>query len=171
MKKLEMLNCSYWDDFDRQAAENAKNFGELAEVGIRILQRMRKVNPDIIMIAGPMWSGLLSPEENHEIFEKATKAFVSMGYHIFKQMPFQDAMKRIQKIHGYEYPNKELLEEFYGVIFATKLIKKIAFIPGWSHSYGCAWEYDESLNYGIIRKILPKNYLKTLASGKKIRGL
>ncbi len=169
--KKEMLNCPYWDDADRQAAENARNFTELAEIAIRILQRMKAINPEIIMIAGPMWSGLLSPEENHKIFEKATKAFVSMGYHVFKQMPFQEAMKRIQKDHGYEYPNKELLEEFYGVIFATGLIKKLAFVPGYSHSFGALWEYDECPKHGIIRKVLPKNYLKTLALGKKIRGL
>lgn len=166
-----MLNCPYWDDELRLASQEASNFEDLAVVAGKILIKMYKENKDIIMIAGPMWSGPLGPKENLKRFEAATKAFVNAGYHVFRQMPFQEAMKRIQKEHGYEYPNKELLEEFYGVVFATGLISKIAFIPGYSHSFGALWEYDECPKHGIVRKVLPKNYLKTLASGKKIRGL
>ena len=170
-KTLEMLNCPYWDDELRLASQEASNFEDLAVVAGKILIKMYKENKNIIMICGPMWSGPLGEEENHKRFEETTKTFVQAGYHVFRQMPFQEAMRRIQEIHGYEYPNKELLEEFYGTIFSMGLIKKLAFIPGWSHSYGATWEYNEAPKHGIKTKILPENYLKTLSSGKTIRGL
>jgi hypothetical protein len=171
MDTLFMLNCPYWEEIDKQEAKKAKNFTELSKIAIRILHKMKLVNPDITMLAGPMWSGPLGVEENHRRFEAGSKALVQSSYHLFRQMPFQDAMKRIQQTHGYQYPNKELLEEFYGVIFATGLIKKIAFIPGYSLSYGALWEYNNAPNHGIICKVLPGNYIKILSSGKKIKGL
>jgi len=166
-----MLNCPYWEDANRKEAKRAKNFNELAKVAIEILHRMKIANPDIIMLAGPMWSGPLSVEENHKRFEAGTKALIQADYHVFRQMPFQEAMKRIQKEHGYQYPNKELLEEFYGVVFATGLIKKIPFLPNYKDSYGCNWEHKEAPKHGIKPKILPENYIMILKSGKKIRGL
>jgi len=164
MASLEMMKTPYWEKADLKETEKVTSFKELSLVAARILRRMKNIHPgdEIVMICGPMWSGSLGIQENHRRFELVTKYFANSGLCLFRQMPFQKAMERIQKNGNYDYPNEKLLIDFYGEIFQMGIIKKLIFLPNYLESFGASWEFEQAEKYSISKEVLPQNFFENL---------
>ena len=127
----------YWTKKDALDAKRAKTFEELAEIALRIIDRMQQ---PVEMICGPLTSGGLgSFEKNLKVLKKYIRLGGKSGLNIFDQMPFEPHLHRIWEESAAKDPN-ELLESFYGTIFKSGKIKQLNFIPGWKTSLGARWE-------------------------------
>ncbi len=127
----------YWTKKDASKAKSAETFEKLAEVALRIIDRMPQ---PVEMVCGPLTSGGLgSLTKNTKAFRKYIKKLASEGRIVFDQLPFEPHLHRIAKSARREDENR-LLEGFYGSIFKSGKIEKLVFIPGWQSSAGATWE-------------------------------
>ena len=130
----------YWTKKDWSCKKKAKNFDELAEIGIRILKRMPQ---PVEMICGPISSGGLgSIKANLKEFGKHIRCLKKFGGNVFDQMPFEREMDRIEKesYDDRDQARDDILNKFYLPIFESRLVKTLNFIPGWKSSIGARWE-------------------------------
>jgi len=127
----------YWTKKDALDAKRAKTFEELAEIALRIIDRIPR---PVEMICGPLTSGGLgSFEKNLKVLKKYILLGGKSGLNIFDQMPFEPHLHRIWEESAVKDPN-ELLESFYGTIFKSRKIKQLDFVPDWRGSIGARWE-------------------------------
>ena len=130
-----------WAQEELAILRRTKTYPELAKLALHLLKRMPQ---PIGQVCGPLTSGGLGTlEMNFMIFQATVKKLISEGINIFDQLPFEPHLLRIK---GSEYHNGELqlLEEFYGPIFNSRLVKTLYFIRGWKSSFGSSWEHKEA---------------------------
>ena len=146
----------FWTEQDKDDLSRAKNFNELFQIAILVLQRLKiTVEPKkvscsarkrkVIMVCGPITSGGLgSVRDNLKVFGKYIRRMSSRGYAVFSQLRFEGAMWRIRTEMkcSEEDRNKMLLEIFYGQLFRSGYIDEFFFIPGWETSFGASWEHE-----------------------------
>jgi len=145
-----------WTEEDLKAIEEKTTYTELAEVGVSILKRLFESGKRIVQVCGPMnTGGRGSLEENMKVFNLVIDHLVKQGEVVFDQRPFEKIMEKIKIIRGtIGYPY-DLLEEFYGPIFASGYVDFLFFIPGWNKSensegsIGADWEYRRAAQSGI----------------------
>ena len=130
----------YWTKKDWRCKKKAKDFDELADVGLRILKRMPQPAE---MVSGPISSGGLgSIKANLKEFGKYIRCLKKSGINVFDQMPFEKEMERIEKelYESRDHARDDILNKFYLRLFKSGLIKKLNFMPKWKSSIGARWE-------------------------------
>lgn len=136
----------YWTVAEVQAVEQAQTFEELLEIAHLVASRMPQ---PLSIVCGPITSGGRgSIEANLREFTRAIEALRLDGWHVFDQMPFEDAIFRI-KASAYYRGGYHLLHAFYQPLFESCLIQTMHFIPGWQTSGGARWERDEAKRLGL----------------------
>ena len=136
----------YWIRRDVGDVEFAKSFGDLSKVAITVLKRMPQ---PVGEVCGPITSGGLgSREKNLEAFNKAIFALKYDGKNIFDQLPFEEKLFEFTQAVWYQ-GGLQLLNEFYGPIFESGLIKVLYFMPLWQTSLGATWEHEQAQRLGI----------------------
>lgn len=129
----------WWTPDDAVALERAASFTELSQVALRIAGRMPQ---PLGQVCGPITTGGFgSLEKNFARFREAIALLTGVGHSIFDQMPFEDPMFEIGKRRG----SDTLLEDFYGPLFRSGLIRRLFFLPAWHTSEGAAWEREQAI--------------------------
>lgn len=142
----------YWTSQDRKDIKHAQTFKGLARVGCRILRRMPS---PVGQVCGPITTGGAgSVAKNILVFQNAIEDLQRSGKNVFNQLAFEKPLWKIMKEFPRQWgrPNKkdlQLLEQFYGTLFGSGLIKTFYFIPGWEYSFGACWEYGKANELGI----------------------
>ncbi|TSC82591.1 MAG: Uncharacterized protein G01um101420_258 [Parcubacteria group bacterium Gr01-1014_20] len=128
----------------------ARTFAELGCIAFEVLQRMdEKVVPRSIgQVCGPITTGGRSSiVVNLREFSRYIELLQSKGLAIFDQVPFE---KHLFRIRGVNYQSDStLLEDFYGPIFESGIVKILYFIPGWSSSNGAMWEHRQAVRLNL----------------------
>lgn len=121
----------------------ANSFSELADIAIERLEEQGKS----VVVCGPITTGgLHSVSKNLEIINITNKYLERRGYNVFNQVPFELTLEILQKewrkTNGYNNAQycMPILEEFYYPIYASGLIYRAYFLPGWISSFGARWE-------------------------------
>lgn len=100
-------------------------------------------------VCGPITSGGVGKiDGNLEIFRRAVESLITQGKNIFDQLPFEPHLFRVRE-SKYHNGELQLLEEFYGPILGSKLVKALYFIRGWESSFGASWEHNEGKRHKI----------------------
>ena len=99
------------------------------------------------IVFGPISTGGRGKiEENIRVFEATIRALQQQGMPIFSQIPYEDQISLLCRQWRDSDPSRAgkyympVLDEFYGPLIQTGLIKQSWFIPGWESSYGAKWE-------------------------------
>jgi len=159
-----------WTDGDLKKLDGISNYGDLVKVAIPILSRIsRDRAEEVVQVCGPIYTGgRSSPEENLKVFGLVIGHLASEGKTVFDQRPFEGVMQEIKKVRktvGYPY---DLLEEFYGPVFASGYVRTLYFIPGWRRtdasegSIGTQWEFHRAGRLGIRRVELATELIEEL---------
>lgn len=141
--------------------DSAETFEELADIGIKMLEKLSLSGKPIVEICGPISTGGLgSIKDNIKLLEKAIEIANRKGLQVFNQAPFESAMARLSK----KYPLVDgycvaILEIFYRRIFESGLIKKALFLPDWQSSKGATWERNVTKSLGIEVEEYPVEWL------------
>ncbi|MDO8466617.1 MAG: hypothetical protein Q7S83_00560 [bacterium] len=149
---MNRTTAKYWTKKDRKAVKRAKSFKSLARIAIRIIRRMPQ---PVVQVCGPITTGGVGTVAgNIEIFKQAIKKVQRSGKSVFDQLPFEKPIWKIMKDFPRRWgrPNKkdcQLLDEFYGTIFRSGVLKELHFIPGWEYSFGACWEYGLGNELGL----------------------
>lgn len=135
----------HWEPDDIAARDGAETMEGLADVGIFILSRMKKLavatNREIIQFCGPMTTGGFGDEEkNFRFFTYHIQIAREDGYLVFNQVPFQLSMKRLCTETPSDGYHMQILEIFYRKIFTSGHVGRTWFIPRWETSRGTRWE-------------------------------
>lgn len=142
--------------------DRAEGFNDLLQVAQDSLTKMN--SKEIIQICGPISTGALTLPERKAIFAKTIQVFVDNKYPVFNQLVFGDKMHLLKEqwIKKHSHPEDAyympILEEFYLPLFKTGIIKTFYFIPGWQHSVGTKWEYEQAQQLGIPSIFLPPDW-------------
>jgi len=131
----------------------APSYPHLANIALEILAAM----PGTIgQVCGPITSGGRgSFAANIAFFTEAIASLETQGVTVFSQMPFEDRMQELKVVDGYNWP---VLNEFYGPIFASGLVRRLYFLPGWENSCGSCWEREQADIFGIAVTDLDENF-------------
>lgn len=126
---------------EKKILDTAGTFEELNAVAMGVLARIPR---RIVMVCGPISSGGTGVmDKNLEVFGNwirwLRQRAPERGEYVFAQLPFERAFQRILRT-PYCKGGKHLLETFYLPIFASGLVTKLYFIPGWASSFGASWE-------------------------------
>lgn len=127
-----------------QAVEDAKSFGDLVPIAIRILGFFEE---PVTVVSGPISTGGFgSRDKNILAFTAAIRHLQQRGHSVLDQTPFEAAIGRFARqwaeTGGQGYP-MPILTEFYGPIFRSGLIARVAFMRDWESSFGAQWEHRE----------------------------
>ena len=146
----------------RECAQ-AKTFAELAQVGLRELE---KFGGHAEIVCGPITTGGLgTPELNLTVFSCVITS-LSYDRSIFNQAPYEYKVDDLRNRWRAEDPARvgqycePILTEFYGPLFHSGVIKKGHFIPGWQSSKGAMWERVQMQELGIEVYDLPEAWIK-----------
>ncbi len=141
------MTLQYWREEDYEQVENATTYNELRDVAFRVLARAPKPCAEV---CGPITTGGLgSIEKNLKRFNEEIRKLQKTGVEVFDQMPFEESMQRIKKLHETKGYLTNLLYEFYLPIFESGLIRTLYFLPDWKTSSGARWEHEQALRLGI----------------------
>ena len=132
----------YWNHKDIEKVEAAKTFEDLLLVAVGVMRRMPL---PISMVCGPITSGGLGNKaDNIRVFKKEIlRLSLTSNVSVFSQMPFEEAIWKIQKTNYYK-GGDHTLEALYLPIFESGFVWRLYFIPGWQSSYGAKWEYEQA---------------------------
>jgi hypothetical protein len=152
--------CPYWTEDFRQAVNTCRSFDEMGEIAIRVLQSMPQ---PISQVCGPISTGGLgSRERNTAVFVRCINELRKRQLNPFDQFPLQDAMTRLgeewHRLHPQESYCMPLLDEVYQAIFASGLLKRTYFLPGWETSFGSRWERETLTRLGIEIHEFPREW-------------
>lgn len=137
----------YWEreHFDR--LETSLTYKELFVVAKDVLQRMP---PPVAQVCGPISTGGAgSVEKNLKRFEEAIAILQQQSIEIFNQVPFEIPMQQIKSAREFDSYDDTLLNDFYLLIFESKLVHKLYFLPDWESSVGAKWEHEQALRLGL----------------------
>ncbi|GEM_PF-1302044 len=163
-REITMLKQEF-DHRQLAALDGASTYAELAKVALGQMNMLVVAwGQKLDMVCGPISTGGLGTKElNLSRFNEAIDTLRSHEYPVFSQMPYEEAIWRIQHQirtssgdYSYDY---ELLEKFYRPVFSSNFVKKKHFISGWAGSKGSSWEHDLAMELGIERSYLGKNLL------------
>jgi hypothetical protein len=147
---------SYWTKRYVLQLARAQCFDSIANVALSVLDHMHTSKSEpIVQVCGPMTTGGYVPanasgeeraigvEKNYAYFRSAIDILIADGWHVFDQLPIQEAMVRVVR-NNKKYQDEEyctdILEIFYRKIFESGYIKKGLFIHSWKSSRGATWE-------------------------------
>ena len=132
----------------------------MAEVALIILGRMREEARPIIQVCGPISTGGLgSVEANSARFWRSVEVASQHEMLVFNQMPFQEAMIRLDKQRGQVGYCTDILDIFYTRIFQSGHIEEGLFLPDWEGSVGARWEREIMKRFGIRITEYPTEWL------------
>jgi hypothetical protein len=156
---------SYWTYFDLEQARGARDFRDLGQIALRVLRRMSENGP-VIQVCGPITTGGLgSLSQNLARFQTAVEILKADDYNVFDQMPFQSFMI---KLVDAGLSGRDLLEDFYGPIFASGLVQFLFFLPLWETSAGAKWERQRAFLYRLPFADYPNDLLTMAESAKAL---
>lgn len=140
-----------------QRALEADSFETLADVAIENLceQVAFQKGEPCCMVCGPMTTGGTGNQAmNFSIITAAIHALGKRGFHVFNQVPYEEALHRLVREWKKDPKNtgycRLILEVFYRNIFATRKINHGFFIPRWESSTGTLFEHDELPVHGAL---------------------
>lgn len=132
-----------------QKALEADSFETLADVAIENLcEQVAFQGKPCCMVCGPMTTGGTGNQAmNFSIITAAIRALEKRGFHVFNQVPYEEALHRLVR-EWKKDPNNTgycmlILEVFYRKIFASRHIAQGFFIPRWETSTGTLFEHKE----------------------------
>jgi hypothetical protein len=152
---------NFWTDDDHLEVALVTSFEGAASIGIRILERMRQTEREIVQICGPMSTGGLGNlSANMARFQLAIVRAQSQGLLVFDQIPFQNAIIRLSGFEeGRRSYNHDILEIFYRRIFESGHVRRTLFLPGWEGSVGATWERKLVSDLGLVVVEYPEEWL------------
>lgn len=132
----------------------------LATLVERALAEIELMPQPVVQVCGPISTGGSGEHENKKKLISAIKYVQSvLKESVFNQLKYEELFNKAlgPKTNKYDYP---LLENFYGPLLQSGLIKKMYFIEDWENSIGSKWEYDLAKKLGLEIEILdPQKYL------------
>ncbi len=149
-----MLFEQEFTQMEQEALHKATTYGEVAEIALGQMNRISlAIGKGLDMVCGPISSGGLgSIEKNIERFNEAIDTLLTNGYSVFSQMPYEDKIWSIRDMAEEDIKNgaydQNLLEDFYGPVFRSGLVKRKHFIPDWQSSIGACWEHNLATETG-----------------------
>ncbi|HRH26178.1 MAG TPA: hypothetical protein PLF31_01760 [Candidatus Paceibacterota bacterium] len=151
----------YWTSVEEEAVESAKSMNELADIALGVLESMAAQKKPIVEICGAMSTGGFENDikQNMALFEAMIDAATEKGHIVFNQLVFQRAMDRFRPDPSVKHYAWEILDVFYGKVFASGYIGQLFFSPNWFTSVGASWELLESFKLRMNRGDYPINWL------------
>lgn len=139
------------------AVEKVRTFGELVPVAMTILGFFEE---EVTIVSGPISTGGLGTrEKNIAVFHTVIRDLQSKRRSVFDQTPFETAIFRLAEDWRRHNPEADycmpILDEFYGPVFSSGLIHRVAFIHDWQSSRGARWERQKALELGLAIDDLP----------------
>jgi len=155
----------YWGYFDLEQVRGVRDFKDLSQVALRVLRRMAEDGP-VVQVCGPITNGGLGCRQlNVDRFRTAIEILGADGYNVFDQMPFQPAMIKLLQ-SGFRVSS--LLEDFYGAIFRSGLVRLLFFLPLWETSSGAIWERRQILLHRLPFTDFPEDLLVLTEDAKAL---
>ncbi len=150
----------FWTGAEKKRLEQADTLSELADIALVILGRMAEEKRKIVQICGPMTTGGFGNlDDNMKLFQYAIDVASDRGLHVFNQLPFQDAMKRIVQWFPNQPYCQAILDNFYRPIFGSGYVQRTLFLPNWKTSHGASWEYGLVTELGLVVQEYPVEWL------------
>lgn len=147
----------HWTTDDHIATQQCENLSHLAQVGIRMLDRLRSEAPHgVTFLAGPMTTGGLGKFDlNMHLFEHCICIARERGLTVFNQVPFQHGLIRILNLSqsptfhqtAKDYPHS-IIKDFYWPLFESKGISHFLLLPTWISSNGATQELNKAISVG-----------------------
>lgn len=169
---FDLMTEQYWLTRHYLQLDRATEFHHLWPIAQDLLEHMAAERKDPIeMVCGPISTGARNVEMNLSIFKWTIEELLKGGKHIFNQLPFERAMRRIYTDtwlphHPNEYCHP-ILDEVYNPLFQSKKIKLAYFIPGWKRSTGATWERDTLKNLRVKIVDLPDSWINDFENKQK----
>lgn len=128
----------------------AESIEALADIALDHLRKQRMCG----IVCGPITTGGTNHQiHNLEIFNAAVRGLIRGGENIFNQVEYEFGLRRLmnawhdQGNQGYYMP---ILTVFYARLFASGLITRGWFIPGWRSSFGARFERERLADEGSL---------------------
>lgn len=139
------------------AVAKAQSFGELVPIAMTILEFFEE---EVTIVSGPISTGGFGTrEKNIAVFHAVIRQLQSRQRSVFDQTPFETAIFRLAEDWRREHPKARycmpILNDFYGPVFSSGLIHRVAFIHDWQSSRGARWERRKALKLGLKMEDLP----------------
>jgi len=139
------------------AVERAETFGELVPIAMTILGFFEE---EVTIVSGPISTGGFGSRKlNIKVFTNAIGHLQVQGRSVFDQTPFETAIFRLASQWHRSHPEADycmpILDDFYGPVFASGFISRVAFIHDWQSSRGAQWERRKALELGLAIDDLP----------------
>lgn len=166
---------------DKKSLKGCKTYVSIRKIAEKNLRKvyekytLGKNKPAILQICGPISTGGAgNVKDNLALFEKAVRKINKLGYYVFNQIPYEDAMGCVKKAKekirkksgGKKAYDNHLLEDFYRPIMESGMIAVVVFLPGWQSSTGAKWEYDVAKKQKLVRLELRKDWLQKINDGE-----
>jgi hypothetical protein len=151
----------------KEECSKTDSFATLLQIALREMNTLAS-RGDVHVISGPISTGGLgSIEKNIAVFDKTVEHLRSQNYLVFDYGPYESGIAPLRTVWKAENPEAHycmpILEEFYGPLFETRLIKKAWFIHGWESSFGSTWERKKLSELEIPIEDLPPEWSRDLA--------
>ena len=118
------------------------------------IEKLRDLPQPIVRVCGPLTAdGPEGYEENARRLQHAEAVLAEQGKTIWG---FGEAE---EEIFGKGYDHTDVMEYFHAVVFRSGLIKEAYFLPRWQESTGASREHELCLEYGVIVKDFPEEWL------------
>lgn len=154
--KYPCARRSLWSPKSFQAVDDARSFGDLVPIAIKLLEFFEE---PVTIVSGPISTGGFgSRDKNIMAFTAAIRHLQQRGRSVLDQTPFETALGRLARKwaetggQGYCMP---ILTEFYGPVFRSGRIARIAFMRDWESSFGAQWERREAATIPLEIEDLP----------------
>lgn len=155
----------HWTNTEVEALKRASTFEQTADIAIVILASMRALDQPVVQICGPMSTGGLGNlNRNLAYFQRAIDVASEKGLTVFNQIPFQQAIDRIDQVSKNGQYCMDILEVFYRRVFESGHISKTLFLPDWQSSIGATWERNLVAELGIPIEEYPTEWLEEIGA-------
>lgn len=146
-----------WSQRAFHSVARAQSFAELVPIARTILEFFEE---EVTIVSGPISTGGFGTrEKNIAVFHRAIQYLQSRHNSVFDQTPFETTIFRLAEEWYRLNPGAEycepILTDFYGPVFESGLIYRVAFIQGWESSRGARWERKRALELGLKIADLP----------------
>ena len=167
----EHRHYRYWNEKDEDDVAQARDFGSLAKIALRIIGR----HPPLVhMVSGPISTGGIGNgdiEINMRAFRAVIEHLCSRGLNVFSQIPFEgkfielgNEWKETHPGGGYCMP---ILNDFYLRVFSSGRIAAVHFMHDWRSSFGATWEYETCGRLAIDRRELGQEECSAIVTAYK----
>jgi len=141
-----------WTPEELAQIELMSSYKEAVALALRKLQTAPQ---PVAQVCGPITTGgRCSIKGNLRLMRQGILWLASQGKPVFDQTVFGPLFQKVRMAKGGEY-DKAVLDEFYLILFESKLVGELHFLPGWQTSFGANWEHQQALRLGLSIVFMP----------------